>query len=85
MLTKVSTKGQMVIPAAIREMAQVGAGDELEVGYSSGMIVMRKRLALTPSRVRLMLLAGLKLPVMDASGERAVEQALTRTRDRVNR
>lgn len=74
----------MVIPAAIREMAQVGAGDELEVGYSSGMIVMRKRRALTPSRVRLMLLAGRKLPVMDASGERAVEQALTRTRDRVN-
>jgi len=58
MTAKVSVKGQTVIPEAIREMARIKAGDELDVGYSSGLIVMRKRKGLTPRRVRALLLAG---------------------------
>ncbi|MBC9867228.1 MAG: AbrB/MazE/SpoVT family DNA-binding domain-containing protein [Opitutae bacterium] len=38
MLTKVSSKGQTVIPAAIREMARIRPGDELEVGCSNGLL-----------------------------------------------
>ena len=52
MIAKVSVKGQTVIPEAIREMARIKAGDELDVGYSGGLIVMRKHRALTPARVR---------------------------------
>jgi AbrB family looped-hinge helix DNA binding protein len=85
MLTKVSTKGQTVIPTAIREMAQVEAGDELDVGYAAGMIIMRKRRPLTPERVRAMLLAGRKLPRMTAKHEREVERALKQVRRRASR
>lgn len=85
MLTKVSSKGQTVIPAAIRELAQVGAGDELEVGYFGGMIFMRKREPLTAGRVRSLLLAGRRLPEMQPADELAVETALGRVRRRVRR
>ncbi len=51
MIAKVSVNGQMVIPEAIREMARIKAGDQLDVGYSGGLIVMRKRQSLTPARV----------------------------------
>lgn len=52
MLTKVSSKGQTVIPSAIRELAGIRTGDELDVGCSGGLIVMRKRAPLTAARVR---------------------------------
>ncbi len=80
MLTKVSSRGQTVIPVAIREQAQVDTGDELEVGYYGGMIIMRKREALTPKRVRSLLLAGARLPEMKPADEQAVEGALERVR-----
>ena len=51
MIAKVSVKGQTVIPEAIREQARIKPGDQLDVGYANGLIVMRKRKALTPSRV----------------------------------
>jgi AbrB family looped-hinge helix DNA binding protein len=51
MLAKVSVKGQTVIPKAIRKLARIKAGDQLDVGYSGGLIVMRKRQSLTPARV----------------------------------
>ena len=52
MIANISVKGQMVIPEAIREQARIKAGDQLDVGYSGGLIVMRKRQSLTPARVR---------------------------------
>ena len=58
MIAKVSIKGQMVIPEAIREQARIKTGDELDVGYANGLIVLRKRRAMTPARVRSLLLAG---------------------------
>lgn len=81
MLTKVSSKGQTVIPLAIREMAQIQAGDELDVGLSGGLIVLRKRKPLTAERVREMLREGRRLPEMTASDEKEVAAA----RDRVRR
>jgi AbrB family looped-hinge helix DNA binding protein len=85
MIAKVSVKGQTVIPEAIREMARVKPGDELEVGFSSGLIVMRKRRPLTPARIRSLLLAGRELPAMTARDEAAVSRALQRVRSRVKR
>lgn len=82
MLTKVSCKGQTVIPAAIREMARIRPGDELEVGCSNGLIVMRKRRPLTSARVRKLLKAGYALPELREEDELAVEEAVARIRQR---
>lgn len=83
MIAKVSVKGQTVIPEAIREMARIKAGDQLDVGYSGGLIVMRKRQPLTPSRVRSLLLRGRGLPEMTAKDETVVSSAVQRVRRRV--
>jgi len=83
MIATISVKGQMVVPEAIREMARIKAGDQLDVGYSGGLIVMRKRQALTPARVRSLLLGGRGLPAMTARDETAVVAAVQRVRRRV--
>ena len=83
MIAKVSVKGQTVIPEAIREMARIKPGDQLEVRYSGGLIVMRKRRALTPARVRSLLLGGRDLPELTGQDETAVAAAVQRTRRRV--
>ena len=82
MIAKVSVKGQMVIPEGIRDQARIKSGDELEVGFFNGLIVLRKRRPLTPARVRALLLAGRELPEMTARSESAVFQAIERVRDR---
>lgn len=83
MIATVSVKGQTVIPEAIREMARIKAGDQLDVGYAGGLIVMRKRQVLTPARVRSLLLSGRGLPEMTAKDETAVAAAVQRVRRRV--
>ena len=82
MIAKVSVKGQTVIPEAIREMARIKAGDQLDVGYSAGLIVMRKRISLTLARVRALLLGGRQLPLLTAQDETAVATAVQRVRRR---
>jgi AbrB family looped-hinge helix DNA binding protein len=82
MIAKVSVKGQMVIPEGIRDQARIKSGDELEVGFFNGLIVLRKRRPLTPARVRALLLAGRELPEMAARDEGAVFQAIERVRNR---
>jgi AbrB family looped-hinge helix DNA binding protein len=83
MIANVSIKGQMVIPEAIREQARIKTGDQLDVGYINGLIVLRKRRALTPARVRSLLLAGRELPEMTPADETAVTRAVQRVRSRV--
>ncbi|MGA2749743.1 MAG: AbrB/MazE/SpoVT family DNA-binding domain-containing protein [Verrucomicrobiota bacterium] len=83
MIAKVSVKGQTVIPEAIREMARIKAGDRLDVGYSGGLIVMRKHQALTPARVRSLLLGGRGVAEMTVKDEAAVDAAVQRVRRRV--
>ena len=83
MIARVSVKGQTVIPEAIREMARIKAGDQLDVGYCGGLIVMRKRQSLTPARVRSLLLGGRGLPAMTAKDEAVVAAAVQRVRRRV--
>jgi AbrB family looped-hinge helix DNA binding protein len=82
MIAKVSVKGQTVIPEAIREQARIKPGDQLDVGYANGLIVMRKRRALTPARVRSLILAGRELPEMTPADEQAVAEAIERVRGR---
>lgn len=85
MLTKLSSKGQMVLPKAVRQMARLDVGDELEVGYSGGMIVLRKPEPLNAARVRRLLKEGRKLPEITAEDEAAVAEAVTRVRRRASR
>jgi AbrB family looped-hinge helix DNA binding protein len=82
MIAKVSVKGQLVIPEGIRDQARIRTGDELEVGFFNGLIVLRKRRPLTPARVRALLLAGRELPEMDSGNEAKVFQAVDRVRNR---
>jgi AbrB family looped-hinge helix DNA binding protein len=82
MIANVSVKGQMVIPEAIREQARIKTGDKLDVGYANGLIVLRKRQALTPARVRSLLLAGRGLPGMTPADEPAVTRAMQQVRSR---
>ena len=82
MIATVSVKGQTVIPEAIREQARIKAGDQLDVGYANGLIVMRKRKVLTPSRVRSLILGGRELPEMTSADETAVDQTIQRVRSR---
>jgi AbrB family looped-hinge helix DNA binding protein len=85
MLTKLSSKGQTVIPAAIRELARLETGDELEVGYMEGMVILRKRIPLSPKRVRDLLRRGRNLPELSESDESAVTDAISRVRRRAAR
>jgi AbrB family looped-hinge helix DNA binding protein len=82
MIAKVSTKGQMVIPESVREQARIQSGDELEVGFFNGLVVLRKHRPLTPARVRSLLLAGRELPEISSRDEDAVGQAIERVRNR---
>jgi len=83
MVAKISVKGQMVIPEAIRGQARIKKGDELDVGYANGLIVMRKRQPMNAARVRKMLLAGSRLPVITAGDESAVTRAIQQVRRQV--
>jgi AbrB family looped-hinge helix DNA binding protein len=83
MLIKVSSKGQTVIPAAIREAARIEAGDELDVGYVGGMVIMRKRRPLSPERLRALLRGGRRLPEITAADADDVSRALARVRQKV--
>ena len=82
MIANISVKGQMVIPEAIREQARIKTGVELDVGCTNGLIVLRKRRALTPARVRSVLLAGRELPEITSADEGAVARAVQQVRSR---
>ena len=85
MLTKVSSKGQVVLPKALRDMARIQQGDELEVGYASGMLVLRKPEPLDKAKVRRFMREGRKLPEITEEDEQSVEAAITRVRRRSSR
>ena len=82
MVARISVKGQMVIPEAVREQARIKSGDEMDVGYANGLVVLRKRRALTPIRVRSLLLTGRELPELTLNDEAAVARAVQRVRNR---
>ena len=82
MLTKVSSKGQTVIPLAIRQMARIQAGDELDVGFAGGLVVLRKRRPLTTAKVMELLREGRQLPEITDKSMEEVDAARERVRRR---
>lgn len=82
MITTLSTKGQAVIPENIREQARLKAGDKLDVGYINGLVVLRKRVPLTPAQARALILSGRELPTQTAADEARVRKAVATVRRR---
>ena len=80
MVAKISVKGQTVIPEAVREQARIKKGDELDVGYVNGLIIMRKRKPISAAQVSQLLLAGKGLPIMTAKDENTVARVIQRAR-----
>jgi AbrB family looped-hinge helix DNA binding protein len=62
MRATLSSKGQLVIPEALRDQARLKQGDQVDIGYWDCLIVMRKRRSLTPDRIRALLVGGRELP-----------------------
>jgi len=85
MITSLSTKGQAVIPEAIRDQARLRPGDKLEVGYVNGLVILRKRVALTPAKARALILSGRDLPEATAKEEAEVQDAIDTVRRRRSR
>ncbi len=71
-----------MIPESIREAARLRAGDTLDVGYAHGMIILRKRVPLTPAKIRALLQSGKSLPALTEADESEVAEALRRVRAR---
>lgn len=82
MIARMSVKGQTVIPESVREQARLKPGDEMDVGYAHGLVILRKRRPLTPARVRYLLLGGRQLPELTAGAESSVADAVARVRQR---
>ncbi|TAK99639.1 MAG: hypothetical protein EPO07_10695 [Verrucomicrobia bacterium] len=85
MITSLSTKGQAVIPETIRDQARLHPGDKLEVGYVNGLVILRKRVELTPAKARSLILSGRELPEATAKDEAEVQDAIDTVRRRRSR
>lgn len=62
MKATISSKGQLVIPESLREQARLKQGDQVDIGYCDGLIVLRKRQPLTPARIRALIASRVQLP-----------------------
>lgn len=82
MIATLSTKGQTVIPESIREAARLRPGDKLDVGYAHGMIILRKRAPLTPTKVRALLQSTKNLSAQTEADENEVLETISRVRAR---
>jgi AbrB family looped-hinge helix DNA binding protein len=82
MITTLSTKGQAVIPETIREQARLKTGDKLDVGYVNGLVILRKRVPLTPAQARALILSGHELPVQTAEDAIQVQESVAAVRRR---
>jgi AbrB family looped-hinge helix DNA binding protein len=82
MITTLSTKGQAVIPESIREQARLKAGDKLDVGYINGLVVLRKRVPMTPAQARALILSGRDLPALNLEDEIRVQETVAAVRKR---
>jgi len=82
MHTKVSTKGQVVLPGPLRRRLGIRAGDSLDVNVESGRIVLTPR-GKRPRRVKIVTDPVSGIPVLSAGPDapvlssREVQEILT--------
>ena len=80
MQATISSKGQLVIPEALREQARLKQGDQVDIGYCDGLIVLRKRQPLTAACVRALLSGGRQLPEQTSADAGQVSEAIRAVR-----
>ena len=71
MQTKVSTKGQVVLPGPLRRRLGIRAGDPLDANIEAGSIVLTPRRK-TPRKARIVIDPVTGLPVLSAGDDAAV-------------
>jgi AbrB family looped-hinge helix DNA binding protein len=76
----ISSKGQLVIPEALRDQARLKQGDQVDIGYWDGLIVLRKRRPLTPERIRSLLAGGRQLSEITEADQDEVFAAIREVR-----
>jgi AbrB family looped-hinge helix DNA binding protein len=76
----ISSKGQLVIPESIREQARLRQGDKVDIGFTDGLVVLRKRLPLSSAQVRAMLAGGDGLPQSTPADEQEVAGVVAEVR-----
>ena len=82
MQTKVSTKGQVVLPGPLRRRLGIRAGDPLEANIEGGRIVLTPRKK-RPRKVKIAIDPITRLPVLSAGSDapvlssKEVEEILT--------
>jgi len=69
-----------VIPESIREQARLRQGDKVDIGYTDGLVVLRKRVPLSSAQVRAMLVGGNDLPELASTDEQEVAAVVTEAR-----
>lgn len=80
MTATLSTDGQLLLPAELRESAQLKPGDILEAQFYRGTIVLRKRQPLTPEQCAALLERSRSQPEPTLEDDAAVAQALREVR-----
>lgn len=80
MKATISSKGQLVIPETLREQARLKQGDQVDIGYCDGLIVLRKRQPLTPARIRALLASRRPLPESTPEDAELVAEAIRAVR-----
>jgi AbrB family looped-hinge helix DNA binding protein len=72
--------GKIVIPAELRNDAQLKPGDTLDVQFYKGTIVLRKHRPLTPEQCAALLERSRSRPKPGPEDEAAIEQAIREVR-----
>ena len=72
MIATVSSKGRLVIPEAIREQAGLAQGDQVDIRFADGLVIIRKHQPLTKARIRVLLTGGRDHPEQTAQEEQEV-------------
>ena len=72
--------GQIVIPPELRESAQLKPGDNLDVQFYKGAIVVRKHQSLTPEQCAELLERSRSQPKPTSEDDAAVAQAVREVR-----
>jgi AbrB family looped-hinge helix DNA binding protein len=80
MTATLSPEGQIVIPPALRESAQLKPGDTLEVQLYKGTIVLRKHQPLSSEQCAALLERSRAQPRPTPEDDAAVEQAIREAR-----
>jgi AbrB family looped-hinge helix DNA binding protein len=65
MVTKVSTKGQVVLPLPIRRKLGIRAGDPLDASVEDGRVVLTPRKKISRSKVKIVYDPATGLPALD--------------------